>query len=211
MTSDFSTSRSDPRIVGDRSMATASVTAPGMEASSCGSRARTRSTVSMMFAPGCRNRITSTAGFPLASPAARRSSTESCTSATSDSRTADPFLYPMTSGMYWFAVRIWSLAVSSHVRVASESCPLGRFAFVACNTRRTLSRPIPYLFSAMGLRSTRTAGSELPPTNTCPIPSTWESFWARMVEAASYIFSVPTAFDVSDRIMMGASAGLTFR
>ena len=40
----------------------------------------TRSTVSMMLAPGCRLMISSTAGLPLAEPALRRSCTESTTS-----------------------------------------------------------------------------------------------------------------------------------
>ena len=52
---------------------------------------------------------------------------------------------------------------------------------------RTSSRPSPKLFSSVGLTSTRTAGSGPPPTETWPTPFTWESFWARMEEAASYI------------------------
>ena len=49
----------------------------GIAACSCGSAAFTLSTVSMMLAPGWRNRITSTAGLPLDRPALRRFSTES--------------------------------------------------------------------------------------------------------------------------------------
>ena len=52
-------------------------TAREIEACNWGSSAATRSTVSMMFAPGCRKMITSTAGFPLVSPMLRRSSTDS--------------------------------------------------------------------------------------------------------------------------------------
>ena len=70
---------------------------------------------------------------------------------------------------------------------------------------------MPYLLSAVGFSSTRTAGSELPPTLTWPTPSTWDSFWARMVEAASYIWPRVMLFEVSARIMIGASAGFTFR
>jgi len=40
---------------------------------------------------------------------------------------------------------------------------------------RTVSRPMPYLLSAVGFSSTRTPGSELPPTVTCPTPSTCEN------------------------------------
>ena len=44
----------------------------------------------MMLAPGCAVMITRTAGWPLASPMWRTSSTESMTSATSASRTGAP-------------------------------------------------------------------------------------------------------------------------
>ncbi|MNK97624.1 hypothetical protein D3C87_1179680 [compost metagenome] len=50
---------------------------------------------------------------------------------------------------------------------------------------RTSSSEMPYLFSAVGFSSTRTAGSEAPPIVTWPTPSTCDSFWERMVEAAS--------------------------
>ena len=86
------TSRTEARIVRVASIATDSLIIGGMEAWSCGSRARTRSTVWMMFAPGCRNTMISTAGLPFANPTLRVSSTESCTSATSPSRTAAPLL-----------------------------------------------------------------------------------------------------------------------
>ncbi len=78
------------RIVVVRSLAISRSMSRGIAAINCGIAAFTLSTVSMMFAPGWRNRITSTAGLPLARPALRRFSTESCTSATSDRRTAAP-------------------------------------------------------------------------------------------------------------------------
>ncbi len=86
------TSRTDARIVRVASMATASVIVGGMDAWSCGSRARTRSTVWMMLAPGWRNTMIRTAGFPLESPPVRMSSTESVTVAMSESRTAAPLV-----------------------------------------------------------------------------------------------------------------------
>jgi hypothetical protein len=89
--------------------------------------------------------------------------------------------------------------------------PFGRLAFAAAMAARTSSTPMPYLLRAAGLSSTRTAGSELPPTCTCPTPSSCDSFWARMVDAASYIWPCVMVADVSARIMMGASAGLTLR
>ena len=85
-----STSWSDARIVGVRSMYTLREMLAGMVARRCGSSARTRSTVAMMLAPGWRNRISMTAGSPLASPSLRRSCTESLTWAMSPRRTAAP-------------------------------------------------------------------------------------------------------------------------
>ena len=58
----------------------------------------------------------------------------------------------------------------------------------------------------VGLSSTRTPGSELPPTNT-----SCASFCCRIVEATSYMRPVSTTVEVRARIMMGASAGLTLR
>ena len=55
--------------------------------------------------------------------------------------------------------------------------PFGRFAFEACIAARTSSVLMPYLFSAKGSSSTRTAGSEPPPISTSPTPSTCDSRW----------------------------------
>ena len=43
------------------------------------------------------------------------------------------------------------------------------------------------------------------------MPFSWESFCARIVEAASYICPCVNDSEVIDRIMIGASAGLTLR
>ena len=91
------------------------------------------------------------------------------------------------------------------------SCPVGRFTFVAASTPRIFSRLIPYLFKAVGFSSTRTAGSEEPPMNTCPTPLTCDSFCCRMVVAASYICAVPIESEVRAMMRMGASEGLTLR
>ena len=48
-------------------------------------------------------------------------------------------------------------------------------------------------------------------TYTCPTPSTCASFCERIESAASYIWSCVMASDVSARIRMGESAGLTLR
>jgi len=78
------------RIVVVRSITTRRSIAAGIEAWSTGSRALTRSTVPMMLAPGWRRRISKIAGLPSLSARLRRFSTESCTEATSPSRTAAP-------------------------------------------------------------------------------------------------------------------------
>ena len=99
-----STSRSDARIDGVRSIITCMSIASGIEARSCGSTSRTRSSVSMMFAFGCLFRISSIDGLPLALPSLRRSCTESTTCATSPSRTAALSRYATINGMYSAAV-----------------------------------------------------------------------------------------------------------
>src|ERR1035441_7863081 len=97
------------------------------------------------------------------------------------------------------------------MRRSSEKCPLGVLAFAPLNAVRTCSRPIPYLFRAVGFSSIRTLGSELPPTLTCPTPLTWASFCAMMVEAASYIWPLVSVAEVRASMKMGESAGFTFR
>ena len=69
---------------------TESFTAGGTRARSSGSSARTLSTVSMILAPGWRETIMRTAGFPFARPPVKMFSTESVTVATSESRSALP-------------------------------------------------------------------------------------------------------------------------
>ena len=76
---------------------------------------------------------------------------------------------------------------------------------------RTSSREMPLLFSESGLSSTRTAGSELPPTVTWPTPATWESFWLNTVEARSYSSPKDKLGEVSPMTIMGESAGFIFR
>ncbi len=83
--------RNEARIVVVRSSTTPSSIEGGIEARSDGSRSITRSTVSMMLAPGCRYITMSTARLPLAKPPVRTSSTELSTSAMSPSRTGAPF------------------------------------------------------------------------------------------------------------------------
>src|SRR6202050_3559374 len=65
--------------------------------------------------------------------------------------------------------------------------------------------------SGCGFTSTRTAGSELPPTETWPTPLTCESFCANTEEAISYNCGLGTTSDSSVISRIGWSAGLIFR
>src|SRR5580698_5748777 len=61
-----------------------------------------------------------------------------------------------------------------------------------------------------GFTSTRTAGSELPPTWTWPTPLTCDSFCANTEEAMSYNCGLGTTSDSSVISKIGWSAGLIF-
>ena len=90
MASVRSTSLTDARMVVVRSSMMVKSMAAGMEAFKEGMEARMRSTVSMILAPGCRKMINKIPGLPFTKPAARIFSTESTTSAKSESLTAAP-------------------------------------------------------------------------------------------------------------------------
>ena len=103
------------------------------------------------------------------------------------------------------------MVMISRFTVASASWPLGRLVVEALKTLRTASRLTPYLLSAVGFNSTRTAGSDPPPTKTVPTPSNWESFCERMVDAASYMAARLRVSEVRAKMRIGASDGLTLR
>ena len=115
------------------------------------------------------------------------------------------------SGMYSLALMAWSLSWICQRLSPDSSAPLGRLALVVAIAVRTASGLIPKPFIAGRLSSTRTAGRELPPTLTSPMPCTCSSFCASTVDAQSYIWPRVSAWEVSPRIMMGASAGFTLR
>jgi len=104
------TSSTDARMVTVRSVSVVISTAGGSEALSCGSSCLTRSTTSMMLAPGCRWMFTMTAGVVFIHAAWRTFSAASTTSATSDRCTGALLTYLITSGLYSALVRSWSLA-----------------------------------------------------------------------------------------------------
>src|ERR1700722_12977756 len=77
MISVVSMSLTEARTVTVRSMAIVNWIAGEIEDCKNGIKARTRSTVAMMLAPGCRNTMIRTAGLALARPRLRLSETES--------------------------------------------------------------------------------------------------------------------------------------
>ena len=85
--SEICTSRTEARMVVVRSRATPNLMFCGICAWNVGSSASTRSTVSIIFAPGWRKMTSTMDGLPLTDPPVRTSSTESITLATSASRT----------------------------------------------------------------------------------------------------------------------------
>ena len=88
--------------------------------------------------------------------------------------------------------------------------PLGRRTLPLAMVWRTSSSDTPYCSSCCGCSSTRTAGSELPPTWISPTPDTCDSFCAITVEARSYSWLLSSCGEVSDSTMIGACDGLNF-
>src|SRR3989442_1325800 len=98
-----------------------------------------------------------------------------------------------------------------HAVVPLVSWPLGPLALTDRRAARTCSSPMPSWVSRLGSTRARTAGLAPPPTTTWPMPSTCASFWANTESAASNTRPIGSASEVSARIRIGASAGLTFR
>ena len=82
---------------------------------------------------------------------------------------------------------------------------------VAVTATRMSSSAMPLAARRLGSSAMRTAGKAPPPMLTWPMPCTCAKLCASTVEAASYICPRESESDVSDRIMMGASAGFTLR
>ncbi len=86
-------------MVRERSMRTVRSALSGSQERNCGIMALTRSTVSMMLAPGERNTMSRMAGLPLATAMLRTSCEESSTRATSARRMVLPSFWATTSGL----------------------------------------------------------------------------------------------------------------
>ena len=70
---------------------------------------------------------------------------------------------------------------------------------------------MPYLNNEVGLSSTRTPGRAAPPTMTCPTPLIRDRVCDNTLAAASYNCPTVSVCEVSARMTIGASAGLTFQ
>src|SRR5450631_361665 len=94
-------------------------------------------------------------------------------------------------------------------RVGPSKLPLAWLVFALLIAVRTSSSDKPYAASAVGFAWMRTAGRWPPLTLTRPTPGSWESLVASRVSARSSIFGSGIVLDVSARVMIGVSAGLT--
>ena len=211
-----STSCTEARIVvvlvEDRS--TASMAGGHRARAAAAAASRMRSTVSMMLAPGWRKMMRSDRGSPLRNRAgaqvfdgvdARRprrpdGRARRCARRRSAART------PRRRSS-------WSRGVDLPGAVGRRaSWPLGRLALALARTARTSLEADAVAVERVGLSSTRTAGSELPPTNDLS-----DAFDLRRASAAGSwrrrrtSAPVSTVVEVSARIMIGASAGFTLR
>ncbi len=185
-----STSRSEARIVGVRSHRRPSGRSRRGSTPAAAAAARwTRSTVSMMLAPGWRKMISSTAGLAVGEPGVAQV-LDRVDDLGRRRRAAPPRRCGRRRSAAGTRRRVfaWSLASICQCRSPSSTIALRPVGVGRGDARRARPRGrCRTCSSASGLSSTRTAGSELPPTVTWPTPSTCESFCASIVEAASYI------------------------
>ncbi len=123
-----SISLTEARMVVVRSNVGVSVTDGGIDARSSGNSALMWSTVSIMFAPGCRPMPITTAGSPLAYPEFLRSSIPSVTFAISLSRTGAPLRYATINGEYCSGFKSWSVANRTQRSDESSRAPFGVLA-----------------------------------------------------------------------------------
>ena len=143
----ISTSRTDARMVVVRSRTTVKRMAGGISACNCGIRARTRSTVSMMLAPGCRNTTTEHGGLAVGQAGGANILDRIGDRGDVESLTGAPLLVGRSPGA---GIRRPGEADPS---CSTPTCgsrwsgrPLGRLALAAPSTVRTSSRLRPRLF-----------------------------------------------------------------
>ena len=173
-----------------------------------------------MLAPGCRKIITRTLGFPPvvreppALPAAR------CCDIRDrifDVRhVPQPHRRAVVVGDNQRPVLIGGkeliVVVDVHELVPFETCPLAWFAFARLSALRTVSNPTPSLFSSIGIHFGAHRGlGRRHPTNTCAHSSPPATVSAPEWSLRRRTSGTVTVSEVSARIRIGASAGLTLR
>ena len=89
--------------------------------------------------------------------------------------------------------------------------PFGLLTVMTEAALRTSSSDRPLATSLAGSICSRTAGFCSPPISTWATPWTWLMRWASLVSAASSTSVSGTAFELTARIIIGASAGLDLR
>ena len=187
-TSVLSTSCTEARMVCVRSMPTSMSMAGEIDARELGQERRSRARlVSMMFAPGWRRMMRSTARLPSTQPATRLFSTSSKTRGDVAEPHGGAALVrddERRVGRRRRRADRWrrsrapaSRPPSAALRLVGGRWPRARRARPRGRGRARRAR--------RGSTCTRTAGCWPPPTNTCPTPSTCEIFCARTVFAAS--------------------------
>src|SRR5579864_6565081 len=113
----------------------------------------------------------------------------------------------MISGRYWSLVSSWSLAPIEYDWWAPSKAPLAWLTLEAATAVRTFSMVSPYDEADVEFTWMRTAGFWPPLMLTRPTPGSCDIFCARRVSARSSTFDSGRVFEVSARVMMGASAG----
>ncbi len=94
-------------------------------------------------------------------------------------------------------------------RVGPSKVPFAPLALALAMAVRRISIVMPYLARASVLAWTRTAGRWPPLMLTRPTPPIWEIFWAMRESAMSSTWVRGRVLEVTARVMIGASAGLT--
>src|ERR1700687_4459086 len=111
--------------------------------------------------------------------------------------------------LYCELVLSWSLAPIVKDWRGPSSTPLAWLTLAAASAVRISSRLNPYEANAVGLAWIRTAGFCPPLIETSPTPGSCEIFCANEVSARSSTLDKGRESEVSARVKIGASAGLT--
>ena len=207
----YCTSATLARIVSVRSVTTCRSIPGGIQALSCGSSRRMRSTVSITFASADLVTSSRIAGCLSYQAASRVLVGPSVTRATSARVSTAPRPVFSTSRRYCAAREICPFTPIMIARSGPANPPVGSSTLAPLIAFTTSCADSPAAASRSGSRSIRTAGVSAPFRVTLATPFTCDSRCARMVSAASYICAIGRVFEVSARLIIGIAAGLNLR